>query len=168
MADPIPYSRGFSFAGYQTATPQDPLPGQHVDIELDALGGSVSALIEVVTGIRRSDGKLKNGVVSADSVDSGFLAGIRNATTQEAINAAAAAEVSRASAAGSAGAATTSADAAATSAGAAAGSAATSVGSATAAAASATNAANYAALVGAAAFDFNFDTDPNALNDWNT
>lgn len=68
MADPTSYSRGYSFTNYEAANPADPKPGAQIDNELDnvetALGETQTALAE----IRRSDGALVNGVVTADSL----------------------------------------------------------------------------------------------------
>lgn len=38
------YERGFSFAGFQANRPATPLPGQHVDIELDSIARAIAAL----------------------------------------------------------------------------------------------------------------------------
>lgn len=75
MADPNPYSRGFSFTDFQTLTPQDPLPGLQVDVELDTISGAIGTLVGAVTDIRRSDGKLKNGIVTKDALVSDFSIG---------------------------------------------------------------------------------------------
>jgi hypothetical protein len=75
MADPISYSRTFSFTGYQTATPQNPLPGVNVDVELDEIAGAVGSLVAAVQDVRRSDGKLQNGSVTKDALSPDFSVG---------------------------------------------------------------------------------------------
>jgi hypothetical protein len=76
MADPTSYSRSFSFTGYQTATPQDPLPAPQVDTELDAVSGAIATLVAAVEDVRRSDGALKNGSVTLDALSANLLADI--------------------------------------------------------------------------------------------
>ena len=67
--NPTPYTRGFSFTGYQANNPTLPLPGQKVDIELDNLGVQVNRTIGALADIRRTDGKLTNKRVTYDSLD---------------------------------------------------------------------------------------------------
>lgn len=67
--NPSPYTRGFSFTGYQANNPTLPLPGQNVDIELDNLGVQVNRTIGALAEIRRADGKLTNKRVTYDSLD---------------------------------------------------------------------------------------------------
>ncbi len=123
MADPQGYEPQYDFSNYQSANPSRPLPGHELDVELhnisDAIGGTQTALAD----IRRSDGKLKNGIVTAGSLSADALAalGPNGDLTADAVAAAAAS----ATAAGlSATAADASADAASVSAAASAASAA--------------------------------------------
>jgi hypothetical protein len=77
MADPTRYERGFSFSGFQASAPQTPLPGSNVDAELDNLEVTTSQLVDAMQDIRRSDGQLKNGVVTAESLSTEILSGIK-------------------------------------------------------------------------------------------
>ena len=76
MAAPTPYNVSFSFSDYQATTPNLPLPGQRLDDELanieTALDGTQTALAD----IRRSDGKLNNGIVTVDALAPGMTTGI--------------------------------------------------------------------------------------------
>jgi hypothetical protein len=76
MANPVAYDVSFSFSDYQASTPNLPLPGQRVDTELAnieaALDGTQAALLD----IRRSDGKLQNGLVTVESLAPGMTTGI--------------------------------------------------------------------------------------------
>jgi hypothetical protein len=76
MALPAAYDVSFSFSGYQATNPNLPLPGQRVDTELAnieaALDGTQAALLD----IRRSDGKLQNGIVTVDALAPGMTTGI--------------------------------------------------------------------------------------------
>jgi hypothetical protein len=68
VPDPASYTPGYAFSGFQTQNPTTPLPAQQLDEELieisEALGGQRSAIMQ----IRRSDGKLQNGIVTPDSL----------------------------------------------------------------------------------------------------
>ena len=133
MADPTKYTPGYDFSNFQANTPNRPLPGDRLDIELADIAEAVDQTIDALKDIRRSDGGLKNGIVTLDSLGVGVL----DAVTGEAVSAAQdAATASAASATAAAGSAT-----------AAAASQTAAAGSATAAAGSATAAANSAASV---------------------
>lgn len=69
MADPTAYERNYGFANYQAAHPSDPLPGNEVDAELDAVEASAASLAAAIEDIRRSDGALQNEIVTEDSLD---------------------------------------------------------------------------------------------------
>lgn len=69
MANPTEYNRGYSFTGYQANSPTDPLPGDHVDVELDEVSRALGETIDGLGDIRRSDGKLVNKITSFDSLD---------------------------------------------------------------------------------------------------
>lgn len=140
MADPTKYVRDYGFANYQANRPDRPLPGTEVDVELDNIADVIGGAVDAIKDIRRADGALKNGIVTADSLDQSAIAalGPNGALILEAV---ADAEAQVVAAATQAGAAAGSATAAAGSATAAAGSATAAAGSATAAAGSATAAA---------------------------
>ena len=44
MADPKPYTRGYSFTNYQADVPDQPLPGNRLDVELDNIAEASSEL----------------------------------------------------------------------------------------------------------------------------
>lgn len=119
MANPTPYERSYSFSDFQTGNPSSPLPGIQVDNELENVEQSLNEAIDAIKDVRRSDGKLKNGIVTVDSLDPTVAAGVGSGAL-----------ASAAAAAASASAAADSAEAAAASAGSAAGSAGTAATSA--------------------------------------
>lgn len=68
MADPTKYTPGYDFADYQATLPNKPLPGQQLDVELADISQSLDETIDALADVRRSDGKLQNGSVIADSL----------------------------------------------------------------------------------------------------
>lgn len=68
MADPQPYQISYSFAGFQANNPSTPLPAQVLDIELLNIQEAISGLVTSVTNVRRSDGALKNQIVTLDAL----------------------------------------------------------------------------------------------------
>jgi hypothetical protein len=68
LADPTKYQRSFSFSGYQATNPTKPLPGPSVDNEYENIELSLNGSIDAIKDVRRSDGALKNGIVTADSL----------------------------------------------------------------------------------------------------
>lgn len=68
MADPTEYDRSYGFANYQASHPSDPLPGGEVDAELDAVSASIASLAGAIESVRRSDGALKNQIVTPESL----------------------------------------------------------------------------------------------------
>jgi microcystin-dependent protein len=77
MADPTPYTVSYSFGNYQANNPAAPLPGPSLDNELADIETSIDELVDAVKDIRRSDGRLKNGLISLASFDSEILTGLR-------------------------------------------------------------------------------------------
>lgn len=73
MADPYKYHRGYSFSGYQATNPKQPLPGPRVDDELENIERSIGETVDALEDIRRSDGQLKNEIVTVDSLSPGLL-----------------------------------------------------------------------------------------------
>ena len=63
------YTRSYSFAGYQAINPSRPLPGPELDVELDNIAFSLGTVTVAIGQVRRSDGRLQNGVVTFDSLD---------------------------------------------------------------------------------------------------
>lgn len=68
MADPTKYVPGYSFTDWQEANPADPLPANEVDDELASLELSIDEAVDAIKDVRRSDGALKNGIVTQDSL----------------------------------------------------------------------------------------------------
>ncbi|MBI2240307.1 MAG: hypothetical protein HYU59_05825 [Magnetospirillum gryphiswaldense] len=68
MADPTKYQPSYSFTDFQTGSPTQPLPAPQVDNELANVATSVNATIDAMKDVRRSDGALKNAVVTPDSL----------------------------------------------------------------------------------------------------
>lgn len=68
MANPEPYSLGYSFSSWQASNPQKPPPGPSLDGELADVASSTVQLCAALADIRRDDGALKNGVVTAEAL----------------------------------------------------------------------------------------------------
>jgi len=68
MANPTPYVKGYDFSGYQAANPTLPLPAQQVDAELNDVATSIGEAIAALADVRRSDGALKNLVVTTEAL----------------------------------------------------------------------------------------------------
>lgn len=120
MSDPTKYTRDYSFTDYQASNPSAPLPGLQVDAELEDVEASIGEIVDAIKDVRRSDGKLKNGIVTVDSLDPTVAAGVGSGALASAEAAAASADAAASSAvaaASSAGSAAGSANTAATSAG---------------------------------------------------
>lgn len=66
--DPTKYSKSYDFSGYQTANPTSPLPAPQVDNELANIQTAVGQVVDAVKEVRRSDGALKNQIVTPDSL----------------------------------------------------------------------------------------------------
>lgn len=65
----VGYTVSYSFAGWQAVNPTEPLPAQELDAQLAAIAESLASVVLGVGQVRRSDGKLQNGVVTYDSLD---------------------------------------------------------------------------------------------------
>jgi len=81
MAQPTPYVRGFSFTDYQAVNPVTPLPGDKVDIELNALQQTLGQICANLALIQRDDGQLANLSVGAEQLKTSISFGINSATT---------------------------------------------------------------------------------------
>ncbi|KQU21657.1 hypothetical protein ASG63_22955 [Methylobacterium sp. Leaf94] len=68
MPDPTKYERDFSFKGFQTGSPTGMQPGVRIDDELDNIASAIAGLVDAVKNVRRSDGKLPNGIVGPDAL----------------------------------------------------------------------------------------------------
>lgn len=76
MADPAAYEVDYSFAGFQASNPTTPLPATAVDNEFANIETAVQELLDAVKDVRRSDGALKNGIVTADAMSAGVIAAL--------------------------------------------------------------------------------------------
>lgn len=68
MSDPTKYFPSYNFTGYQTINPTAPLPAPQVDTQFNNISTALSQTIDGLMDIRRSDGKLKNGIVGPDAI----------------------------------------------------------------------------------------------------
>ena len=68
MADPQKFTPGYSYTGWQTSNPTKPLPASRVDQDMAGIATSTDSLVNAVKDVRRSDGALKNGIVTVDSL----------------------------------------------------------------------------------------------------
>lgn len=149
MPDPTPYNPSYDF----TASDK----GAELNVQLADIAVATEGLVSAITDIRRSDGALQNGIVTADSLSLSALAALgpngtlADAAVTSAASAAATATAQAALASTARGEAQTAATAAATSATGAAASATAAAAEAAAAAASATTASAQAAAAAASA-----------------
>lgn len=92
MADPTKYTRNYSFTDFQQANPQEPLPGQQIDDEFIEIQTVIGEAVDAIKDVRRSDGALKNGIVTVESLDPTVAAGVGSGAlaAQQAAEAAAA------------------------------------------------------------------------------
>lgn len=75
MGDPVKYTKGYSFSGFQATAPDEPLPGVRVDDELANIATSIDETVEALKDLRRSDGRLMNGSVGPDQLSSALVMG---------------------------------------------------------------------------------------------
>ena len=71
---PTTYTRGYDFTSYQTSNPSDPLPASSVDTQLDNIATNFNKTVDNLIVIQRSDGKLANDSVHAETFDAGAIA----------------------------------------------------------------------------------------------
>lgn len=81
MADPTTFVPGYSYTGWQAANPEEPLPAQHIDNDMASLQTSIDELVAAVQDVRRSDGALKNGIVTNESLADDIATTIIGAVT---------------------------------------------------------------------------------------
>ncbi len=74
MADPDKYVPSYSFSGFQASNPTTPLPAASVDAELADVSDSIDQIVDAIADVRRSDGALKNGIVTTESLSADVLA----------------------------------------------------------------------------------------------
>lgn len=106
MSDPVKYTRDYSFTDYQASNPSAPLPGLQVDAELEDVETSIDEIVDAIKDVRRSDGALKNGIVTVDSLSAQVAAGVGTGALASATAAAASADAASDSAVAAAASAT--------------------------------------------------------------
>lgn len=74
MTQPTPYNRQYNFTDYQSANPDDPLPGVQVDAEYNAIRVTLGQTLANLALIQRDDGRLANQSVGKDTLDPSALA----------------------------------------------------------------------------------------------
>lgn len=75
MANPPIFQPGFNYSNWQATNPTKPLPAQQVDNDFANAARSVNQAISAIGDVRRSDGKLKNGIVGPDALAAQFSIG---------------------------------------------------------------------------------------------
>ena len=73
MAQPPPYERQYAFRAFQTANPDDPLPGQKVDIEFNAVKATLDEVLANLALIQRDDGRVANNSVGTSQLDGALI-----------------------------------------------------------------------------------------------
>lgn len=68
MADPITFQPGYSYTGWEATNPTKPKPGPELDNDFADVGASTTSLVNAIKDVRRSDGALKNKIVTYDSL----------------------------------------------------------------------------------------------------
>lgn len=68
MPDPTPPQINYSYSGFQAEQQDFPFPGSQLDADLAEAKRSTTDTINALKDVRRSDGKLKNGIVTRDSL----------------------------------------------------------------------------------------------------
>lgn len=99
MANPTDYTKDYDFSAYQATKPNEPLPGDRLDTELQNIETAIGETQTALSDIRRSDGKLQNDVVTVDAIDDEAFTAITLSTAENAAAAAESAEEAAASAA---------------------------------------------------------------------
>jgi hypothetical protein len=66
----------YSYSAFQQEQQNSPFPGTNLDDDLQKLATSDTAIINFVKSVIRSDGRLNNGIVTADSLATGLLLGV--------------------------------------------------------------------------------------------
>lgn len=83
MPYPTKYTRQYDFQSYQVSNPTRPLPGDKVNVDLNAVNTSVDEIVEFLKLFTRSDGRLANGSVGVNQLDATFDLGFSLPTTWE-------------------------------------------------------------------------------------
>ncbi len=69
MPYPRSYEREYDFYGYQTANPNKPLPGDHVNDELNDVELSTQEIVDFIKKFTTTDGRLAPNTVGPDQLD---------------------------------------------------------------------------------------------------
>lgn len=75
MANPAKYTPTYNFSNWQTLNPTMPLPAPRVDEQFDDISQAMGQTNDALADIRRSDGKLKNGIVTPESLSASLSIG---------------------------------------------------------------------------------------------
>jgi hypothetical protein len=81
LAYPVLYDVTYSYTGFQQAQGDNSFPGTQLDADLAGLQDSIDDVAAFLEGVTRSDGALKNGVVTLDSLRTDLLLLITGSTT---------------------------------------------------------------------------------------
>jgi hypothetical protein len=68
VSDPKTYVPEYSFSGFQASSPATPLPATKLDAELSGISAAITDHAAAIENVRRSDGALKNNIVTYDSL----------------------------------------------------------------------------------------------------
>lgn len=68
MPSPTKPDIDYSYVGFQQESQDNPFPGTQLDNDLATLVTSIDETIDALADVRRSDGALKNGIVTTDSL----------------------------------------------------------------------------------------------------
>ena len=82
MAQPTAYTRQFNFSNFQSVNPDEPLPANQVDAELNAVKTNLDGLNQNIAGIQRNDGKLANQSVHPEAVSNATLTVLNSSIRQ--------------------------------------------------------------------------------------
>jgi hypothetical protein len=75
MSQPIAYNRAYSFTSFQTNNPTTPLPGNQVDVELNAIKATLDQILTNIAVIQNDDTTLKNLSVGVNQMSAAVAAG---------------------------------------------------------------------------------------------
>lgn len=100
MADPNPYNPSYDFSDFETSQPSTPKPGAQLDIQFADISDAILSHVNAIKDVRRSDGALKNGIVTEDSLAVDLVGTITAETAADAAAAQASADAAAASAVG--------------------------------------------------------------------
>ena len=73
MSQPTPYARQYSFSAFQVQNPTTTLPGQQVDIELNAVKATLDQILTNIALIQRDDGRVANNSVGLSQLDGALI-----------------------------------------------------------------------------------------------